>query len=75
MTINNDKLFHIKVNHNYFKNSFFPSTVIRWNKPDSNIRNSESPTSFKENIFKFIRPSENSVLFVITQKEYNYKLD
>ena len=33
-------LFNAK--YDYFKNSFFPSTVIEWNKLDSNIRNSES---------------------------------
>ena len=47
--------------HNYFKNSFFPSTVIEWNKLDLNIRNSKNLTNFKGNILKFTRPSENSV--------------
>ena len=28
ITRNNDKLAHFKVKHNYFKNPFFPSTVI-----------------------------------------------
>ena len=52
-----------KVNHNYFKNVFFPTTVIKWNKLDLNIinNNSESLTSFKGNILEFMRPSENSV--------------
>ena len=61
ITRNNDKLPHFKVKHNYFKNSFFPSTVIEWNKLDLNIRNSESLTSFKSKVLKFIRPSENSI--------------
>ena len=61
ITRNNDKLFHFKVKHNYFKNSFFPSIVIEWNKLDLNIRNSERLTSFKVKILKFIRPSENSI--------------
>ena len=60
-TRNNDKLPHFKVKHNYFKNSFFPSTVIEWNKLDLNIRNSESAISFKSKVLKFIRPSENSL--------------
>ena len=38
-------LFNAK--YDYFKNSFFPSTVIEWNKLDSNIRNSESLTLFE----------------------------
>ena len=32
-----------------------------WNKLDLNIRNSESLTSFKSKVLKFIRPSENSI--------------
>ena len=35
--------------------------MIEWNKPDLNILNSETLTSFKVNIWKFIRPSEYSV--------------
>ena len=56
-----DKLPHLKVKHNYFKNSFFPSTVIEWNKLDLDIRNSESLISFKNKVLKFIRHSENSI--------------
>ena len=61
ITRNNDKLPHFKVKHNYFKNSFFPSTVIEWNKLDLNIHNSKSLTSFKSKVLKFISPSENSI--------------
>ena len=32
---NNIPLFNVK--HEYFRNSFFPSTVIEWNKLDNNI--------------------------------------
>ena len=35
--------------------------MIEWNKLDLNIRNSESLTSFKSKVLKFICPSENSV--------------
>ena len=31
-----------KTRHTFFKNSFFPSTIIEWNKLDHNIRNSIS---------------------------------
>ena len=61
ITRNNDKLPHFKVKHNYFKNSFFPSTVIEWNKLDLDIRNSVNLISFKSKVLKFIRPSENSI--------------
>ena len=51
-------LFNVK--HEYFRNSFFPSAVIEWNKLDNNIRNSESVSAFKKQILKLIRPSPNS---------------
>ena len=37
----------IKIKHNYFKNTFFPSAVIEWNKIDPAIRNAESFGIFK----------------------------
>ena len=61
-SIDNDKLPHFKVKHNYFKNDFSPSTVSDQNKLDLNIRNSESFTSFKSKVLKFIHPSINSIL-------------
>ena len=61
ITRNNDQLPHFNVKHNYFKNSFFPSTVIEWNKLDLDIRNSVNLISFKSKVLKFIRPSENSI--------------
>ena len=47
--------------HQCFKNSYFPSTIIEWNKSDSNIRNSETLNIFKSKILKFIRPTANSI--------------
>ena len=47
--------------HDFFKNSFFPSTAIEWNKIDKNIRKSESLNIFKKSILKFIRVSQNRV--------------
>ena len=43
---NNIPLF--KVKHNFFRNSFFPSAVIEWNKLDLNIRISERFNIFKK---------------------------
>ena len=42
---NNIPLFNIK--HEYFRNSFFPFTVIEWNKLDNNIQNAESVSALK----------------------------
>ena len=55
---NSVSLFNVK--HDSFKNSFLPSTVMEWNKLDSNIRNSESLALFKKRILSFIRPFANS---------------
>ena len=56
----NIPLFNI--NHNFYKNSLFPSTIIEWNNPDSNLRNSENFGIFKKKIRKFNRPKPNSFL-------------
>ena len=47
--------------HNFFKNSFFPSTITEWNNLDPHLRKSKNFSVFKSNILKFIRPSPNSV--------------
>ena len=45
--------------HDFFKNIFFPSTIIEWNKIDWKIKDSEIFETFKK-ILSFIRPSLNS---------------
>ena len=42
-----------KTRHTFLKNSFFLSTIIEWNKPDHNIRNSSSFNIFRKCILKF----------------------
>ena len=54
----NIPLFNIK--HNFYKNSFFPSSIIEWNNLDPKLRNSENFGNFKNNILKFIRLKPNS---------------
>ena len=46
---------------NFFRNSFFPSTMTEWNNLDLHLRKSESFLVFKSNYLKFIRPSPSSV--------------
>ena len=50
-----------KSKHNFFKNSFFPSTISEWNKLDHSLRNSESSLTFKKNILQLMKPTANSV--------------
>ena len=51
----------IKVRHDYFKNSFFPSAITEWNKLDLNMRNSASLKTFKKKLLNFIRPCVDSI--------------
>ena len=51
----------VNTKHKFFKNSFFPSTIIEWNNLDPHLRKSENFSVFKSNILKFIRPSPNYV--------------
>ena len=51
----------IGLKHQFFKSSYFPSTIIEWNKLDSNIRNSETLEIFTSKILKFIRPTTNGI--------------
>ena len=53
----NIPLFNIK--NNFYKNSFFPSSIIEWNNLDPNLLNLGNSGIFKNNILKFIRPKPN----------------
>ena len=63
----NIPLFNIK--HNFYKNSFLPSSIIEWNNLDPNLRNSEKFGIFKNNILKFLRPKPNSFFNCCNLKE------
>ena len=52
-----------------YKNSFFPSTIKKWNMLDSHVRSSESIIVFKRNALQFIQPKVNIFLTAITLKE------
>ena len=56
-TRNADCIPLIKTKHKCFKNTFFSSAIIEWNKQDPTIWNAESLGIFRSNIFKFIRPT------------------
>ena len=61
LTLNIHNIPLVNTKHNFFGNSFFPSTIIEWSKLDPHLRKSENFSVFKSNILKFIRPSPNSV--------------
>ena len=54
--------------HNFFKNSYFPSTIIEWNKLDQDIRNAESYALFRKHLLSFIRPEANNIFNVHNAK-------
>ena len=60
-TRNISNLPFFNAGHSIFKNSFFPSTIIDWNKLDINLRSSRSLFIFKKHILQFTRPSFNSM--------------
>ena len=51
----------IKVRHDYFKNSIFPSAISECNKHDFNIRNSASVNTSKKRLLSFIWLCANSI--------------
>ena len=60
--------FFFNITHNFFKNSFFPTIILEWNILDPNLWKSKCPSSFKDSILRFIKPSPNSFLIVIIMK-------
>ena len=51
----------VRVNNNYFLNTFFSSTITEQNKLNLSIRNSTSLSIFKGRLLQFVRPFENSL--------------
>ena len=62
----------MNIKHNFFKNTFFPSTIIEWNKLDPATRNSTSFNSFKESILRFIRLAPSSIFQCQNPKGIKY---
>ena len=69
-TVNDIPLIDVK--HNFFKDTFFQSTMTERNKLDPGIRNSARFSSFKESILKFIRPAPNSIFQYQNPKGIQY---
>ena len=67
-----DNTSNIKTRSNFFRNSFFPSTITEWNKLDCDTRNSDSLKIFKLSLLKFVRSLANSVFDI--NNPYGLKL-
>ena len=57
---NSDNIPFSNTRHCFFKNSFFPSTIIEWFKLDISVRKYDIFNVFKKEILKFIRRFSNS---------------
>ena len=62
----------IHTRHNYFKNSFFPSTISEWYNLDWKIRIPGSLLIFKKNLQNFIQHCANSIFNI--HNPYGIKL-
>ena len=60
---NSENIPQLRTKHDFFRNSFFPSTIKEWNNLDPQIRKSKSISIFKSNILKFIRPKPNNFYY------------
>ena len=49
-TRNESNIPYLKVKHSFFKNTFFPSVIIEWNKLDPEIKNVPSRNNFKVSV-------------------------
>ena len=67
-TRNVDCIPLIKIKHTFFKNTFFSSAIIEWNKLDPGIWKAESLGILKSNILKFLKSTPRSFFNC-----YNYK--
>ena len=57
--IDNILRFHVK--YTFYKSSFFPSTVIKWNNLNKSIRSCASFSLFKKSILQVIRLTPNRI--------------
>ena len=60
-TRNQDKIATYYCRTDLFKYSFFPYTIVEWNKLDNTIRNSKSFLIFRNSLLKIGRSIQNSI--------------
>ena len=60
-TRNADKVETYYCRTDIFKNSFFPYTIIEWNKLDLDVCKSKSYAIFQNTLLKLGRPNQNAI--------------
>ena len=73
-TRNAHNIPHINMKHQFFKNSYFSSTIIEWNKLDSNIRNSETLNIFKSTVSTNFIISTSTIEYILATKRFDEPL-
>ena len=63
-----------KTKHNFFKNTFFPSAIIEWNKLDLAIRRLKVWVFSKAISSNFLDPPQEVFLIVTTTKELDVSI-
>ena len=59
LTRNADNIPLFNIKHNFYKNSFFPSSIIEWNNLDPNLRKIQKILVFLKTIFlNLLDPNE-----------------
>ena len=74
-TRNTDKITPFHTKRNFFKNYFFPSTVIKWIKLDPNLRSAASLSVFKRVCWSLLDHRQTVYLIVTTAKKSNTSQD
>ena len=60
---NSENIPQLRKEHEFFKNSFSPSTIKEWTNLEPKIRKSKRISIFKSNLLNFIRPKPNNVYY------------
>ena len=60
-TRNTDQVETYYCRTDIFKNSFFPYTIIEWNKLDLDVRKSKSYAIFQNTLFRLARPNQCAI--------------
>ena len=73
-TRNADKVETYYCRTDIFKNSFFPYTIIEWNKLDIDIRKSKSYATFRNTLLKLGRPIQRAIYSISNPVAVGLKL-
>ena len=73
-TRNADKVETYYCRTDIFKNSFFPYTIIEWNKLDIDIRKSKSSATFRNTLLKLGRPIQRAIYSISNPVAVGLKL-